>query len=55
MVIKFVEYNHPHLLALAEQLDAFFYARYGEATLKYSWYHDMSNLLAPRLLIWKIN
>ncbi len=44
MVIKFVEYNHPHLLSLAEQLDAFFYARYGEATLKYSWYHDMSKL-----------
>ena len=42
--IKFVEVDNADLLMLVSALDAFFYDRYQDATLKYQKYHDLSQM-----------
>ncbi len=44
MKIEFVESNHPDLLNLVRELDAFFMERYGENIKKYHKYHDMDSM-----------
>ncbi|MDR3767471.1 MAG: GNAT family N-acetyltransferase [Butyricicoccus sp.] len=42
--IKFVEVDHPDLQMLTDELDQFFFERYGEATRKYQKYHDLTKM-----------